>query len=954
MIRLGALALAIALGAGLPAAPALADPVAHLRVTATFDKEWYLRDSPVHVKITITNDGQLPAREARGFGGGNFETTSGWEDFAAETVIEPGATRTVDLTARIPASTEVSMYFQGGIFYSTGSGYASEYLYTWAWIAEGLGDFGGLIYGDANVNDAMDAGETGLAGVSVELSGHQPAVRYQATTDARGRFEFADIPTGGYSVQYSGAPDPWMALGSTGYPWDEVVIDESPQHSDIRVGAIPSLLNTLQINLFFEHDSYQVGDPVQLTVALTNRGTRAIIGITAHPAPGSENQPSLCGGPGWGPLAEGGPGVTVAAGQTTVVTVTDQVPELAPRFGRVSASCAFGGSRYPPYARVSASTSANVAGVPGTGRARIVNDSNGAGVAGLTVAVTDPDTGAVVARAVTDADGVLVVDGLPATVYDVRIEGPWKPLPGYIFGYQLPVIAGESTGEPSSLRVVPGSAQDNLRPNLKVSAAFEKPAYNAGDAMRTRLTVTNIGAGAAEGVRASPGGLQPAFPITTMGELDYQGPGVRIEAGATRVFEFEGTDWRPQGISIFSGWVQAAGYDLNSGNNQILAMARLNATRAGYSGVLYGDLDDDGTVDPGEAFRGTPIDLSGGAPYGVYRATTNERGEFSFPDIPTGRYIARYHIPDGWRISSNEVVLREGAGPVEVRAVRPTVIPLEPAIAFTKDTYAAGEKVHLTITLTNRGTTDLTGITTFCSGPGNGHELYSGGPGWGVIGDERGPGVTVRAGRTETFDVWDVIPESAYEWGYVTVFCDFGAPPDHTDGPSAHAKAKVPGGIGNAGGMLVYDRNNDHKDEGDGIADTKIVLLDEDTGGVAARAVTDANGHFMFNDVPAGHYEVLVVGPWKIVECWCWGVFAGRTYDDFQVAVVPGAVQRDPDAPPPPAPSGDESPPIEQAAIIATTALAATGVSVVGLVVGALIMLAAGCGLVLIRRRRRA
>jgi hypothetical protein len=940
--RLGALPLTIGVGAGLAAVPAVAEAPAHLRVTAAFDKEWYLRGGTVRVTITITNDGQLAATGVQGTAATNL-TPTGWGDLAGGSgaVIEPGATRVVELTSPIPASAEVGLTFNGSIFYGTGAGFGSEYFSLLsAWIVESFGDFGGVIFGDANVNGALDAGETGLAGVTVTLDGHQPVVHYQRTTDAQGRFSFADVPAGEYSVQYSGSSPRWIISTLTGRPTDTIVIDDTPRYADVRISAVPSLRDLLQLTMYFERDLYQPDETARLVAVLANVGTSPIGGLTA-----------TCEQPGidWEPPA-GGPGVTVPPGQASIVTATMPVPASAARTGSVTAYCRFGPAGYPPDAAFSVSARAKVPGVPGTGRGRVFHDANdnshvddGEPIAGQAMVVTDQETGAVVARPVTDANGVFTVADLPATVYDVRVDGPWKPR-DEIFGFQFDVTAdGPFTDD--WMRVVPGSAQDSRRPNLRVSAAFDKAVYESDETVRARLTVSNIGEAAAEGVHLQPGGGAPGFPILlSNGEWDPFGPGVRIEAGATRVFEFEANILWPQGALVFSGYLQAAGYDFNFENNRFLAVAKLVATRGSYSGVLYGDQDNDGVLDPGEGFPWTPIDLVGGAPYGTYRTSTNELGEFSFPDIPTGRYNIHYHVPDGWRLPS-EVIVRSGdQPPVEVRAVRTAENLLEAFIAFTKDTYAVGETAHLAVTLTNHGPVDLTAVTAFCSGPGDSNQISSSGPGWGALSIDGG-GVTVPAGQTVSVDVWVVIAQGGFEHGYVYADCEFGPQPVGA-GSAAYAEARVPGGTGTAGGTILYDRNQDHQDDGDGLANTKIVFLDRFTRQVVARATTDAQGHFAVSGVPAGHHDVVVVGAWKMVDCFCPGVLAGHAEDRYLVRVVPGALQPDPDA------EGDTSP-TPQAAVVASVLLATTGANVIGLLVGALAMLVVGIGMVLGRRRRR-
>ncbi len=61
----------------------------------------------------------------------------------------------------------------------------------------------GRVYGDANGNGVLDGGETGIAGVTVQISGTAPdgtAVNMTATTIADGSYVFSKLPAGTYTV----------------------------------------------------------------------------------------------------------------------------------------------------------------------------------------------------------------------------------------------------------------------------------------------------------------------------------------------------------------------------------------------------------------------------------------------------------------------------------------------------------------------------------------------------------------------------------------------------------------------------------------------------------------------------------------------------------------------------------------------------------------------------------
>ena len=64
-----------------------------------------------------------------------------------------------------------------------------------------LGTLGDTVWNDTNANGVQDAGETGIAGVEVTLSGPVSAT---TTTDANGSYEFTGLPQGNYTVSVDG------------------------------------------------------------------------------------------------------------------------------------------------------------------------------------------------------------------------------------------------------------------------------------------------------------------------------------------------------------------------------------------------------------------------------------------------------------------------------------------------------------------------------------------------------------------------------------------------------------------------------------------------------------------------------------------------------------------------------------------------------------------------------
>jgi len=95
----------------------------------------------------------------------------------------------------------------------------------------GSGRLTGVVYLDANDNGRFDAGETGVANVTVVLDG-----RFSTRTDANGRFDFPAVAAGHHvvSVQSDNLPLPWMLPGEGRTEVDVGTRDRT----DVNIGAV--------------------------------------------------------------------------------------------------------------------------------------------------------------------------------------------------------------------------------------------------------------------------------------------------------------------------------------------------------------------------------------------------------------------------------------------------------------------------------------------------------------------------------------------------------------------------------------------------------------------------------------------------------------------------------------------------------------------------------------------
>lgn len=531
-----------------------------------------------------------------------------------------------------------------------------------------------------------------------------------------------------------------------------------------------------------------------------------------------------------------------------------------------------------------------------------------------------------------------------------------------------PPSSPESSSAPSSSPVSSSGESPAPAPDLKITVSAPDKTLINGDQVPLTVTITNNGTADATKVRGNAYGSQ-GFGFSTQpetwGAFSILGSGGTLAAGASKTLTVTGLvgNWT-SGDSVAVVYVDTNGDATLGDNSTRLTLDVVPAsTTDSVGGVLFGDANDNGTLDPGEALSGAPISLSPRSG-GLLNATTGPDGRFSFVNVPAGiAYLHAINMPDGW-VLSQETLRVDGSGQyadLKLAAKRPLSDTLGAKIEFTAPTYAPGDIATLKVTLTNSGSVALTGVTADCNRAGLGPHIE----GWtdpAHFGELR-TGATIGAGETKTFTVTGTVPADADNFGYTYAGCDFGSDPDAEGRPEAYAQAQVPGKSGGTTGQLFQDKDGNHYfNPGESVEGLKVGIAEPDTGKVLAKAVTDGEGRVSFTNVPAGNYRLHVYGPWALVKPdsvipvmavggpqWMLEVKPGPDQPDTD-EIAPAPVTTAPTTPP----TAPPSPPVQNASNESTGGLAFTGVNAIAMSAVGLLVLAAGIGAVLFARRKRA
>ncbi|GAA4544915.1 hypothetical protein GCM10023192_56270 [Amycolatopsis samaneae] len=488
---------------------------------------------------------------------------------------------------------------------------------------------------------------------------------------------------------------------------------------------------------------------------------------------------------------------------------------------------------------------------------------------------------------------------------------------------------------------------------------LDRPSYHPQDLVRATATVVNAGTGPATAVRLSSSGN-----LTNHDWDGFTGREVTLAPGQSAMGA--ALAWVAdvsEGVVRLTVTVGSAEPDANPANNTVTVTAALIVVRGGFTGVAYGDRNWNHTLDPGEALAGLRV-LASGGPLGFYETVTDHEGRFAFHDLLAGTWSVYVDNHD-WIFTGATVEVDDTHVPdVALRGEYDTTGWLAGSARFAAPTYARGDIARMAITLTNSGRGSVPGLTARClvsnGGPVDAGEL-----------DSSGPGATLPAASSRTFQLTVPVDASAANDGYLELSCWVWQAAGHGGVVTVTATARVPGArASKVVGLLLTPVPSPCGcwPRYDPVPSVKVYLRNQVSGQIVARAVTDTNGLFVFYDLPADRYDLGLIGPWR-GHYGRTPVFLVHGGDDgsrppYTVIVEPGPYQPDPEPAPSPPPGRGAEPPAPApvrpahdvvpapAVLTQPQPLATTGVSVGWLALGGLLTFVTGVALLLGSRRR--
>jgi uncharacterized repeat protein (TIGR01451 family) len=759
----------------------------------------------------------------------------------------------------------------------------------------------GRVYRDLNNDGVIQGGETGIAGVTMTLSGTDDqgqTVNLTQVTDASGNYAFTGLRPGSYSLSETqptaflpgkatagtGVTAPGAAAAS-GNAISAINLGLGQTGTGFNFGELPpaslSGLVYVDANRNGVHDASETAgiDGVTLTLTGTDDLGAAVSLTTQSAADGSYQFASLR--PGTYTVTEtqptqwtdGGDQAGTVNGSPRGTAGNDTISGITLGAGEGAVQYDFGeiGQGLAGFVYVD---------LQGNG----VRDAGDPGIAGVTVTATNTATG-VVSTQTTDSTGAYLFSDLPAGTYNLVETQP----AGYADGSDQPGSLGGTASGPDSLQGI----------NLGVNQVGTN--YNFGEVgAQLAGSVFIDGNANANGVR-DPGEAGIAGVTVTLSGVDLNGAAVTRSAvtDASGAYAFTNllpsnaagytlTEAQPDAYADGAEQVGSLGGTAGAAGSSVISGIVMAAGQSGtgynfgertgvLTGVVYADTNNDGVRDAGEpGLGGAVLQLTGRDVNGNavdLRATTAADGSYVFSGLSkadAAGYTLVETQPTSYLDGKTTPGLIDGATCTACVSTQPNqigAIPFDPAQVFTAFNF--GEIAPAS--LSGRAFDDVNGNGVFDAGEGLANVTLT------LTGtDDRGQPVSL----TVVTDAQGAYQFTGLRPGTYTVtetqpagLADVGVRAGNAGGATTTNQVSsivLTPGTAAAGydfldhgamlaGKVFLDRNaNGAADAGEpGIGGVTVTL----SGAQSRTVVTAADGTYQFTGLVAGSYNLTETQP---------------------------------------------------------------------------------------------
>ena len=548
-------------------------------------------------------------------GGGTPQTTV--TDASGHFLFTSVAPGSYVLTEVVPSGFTQTMPASDGIHVTLASGGSSLNNLFGNFRGILTGNISGSKFNDINGNGVQDAGETGISGVTITLSGN--GLSRTVVTSSDGSFSFNQVPFGTYTVtetvpagfKQTAPPSPGTISATLDFGHQTV--------TGLLFGnqALPASISGTKFNDANGNGIRDAGEPGMAGVTIQLRNSAGLTTTTTTDFSGNFSFTGLAAGSyviseivpagsvQTAPPAPGTFAVTVSPGQNATGFL----------FGNKAATGSISGTKFND--------------LNGNG----VRDSGEPGLSGVTIHLTS-STGATLTQ-ITDASGNFTFIGLTA--------GP------YVISEVVP------TGFTQTAPASPGNISVTLAAGQNATGFLfgnQQQAAGTGSISGTKFNDLN-------GNGARDAG-EPGIAGVTIQLKPSSGPMVTATTDASGNFSFTGLAAGTYVLSevVPSGFVQTAppspgtfSVTLTAGQNAtgfLFGNLQQAAGTGSISGTKFLDIDANGVVNGFDhGFGGIVIVLTDSS--GHTRQTTSAAdGTFSFTNLPAGTYVLSEVIPPGF------------------------------------------------------------------------------------------------------------------------------------------------------------------------------------------------------------------------------------------------------------------------------------------------------------------